>query len=165
MPIVNQAQKHVWKVAKVATNFFDVYIPTGCVYKTFPARTIKGKHFPAMCVYSTDFEGMKKRNHAIVTRIVDGIRMRPEYVDITKGCYNGMKQFAMSIENPQVKQYIPNRDIRPIAPKDRKVCPYIQRGVRSRESCFETDLVTNHCKVGMRTYSNEMYEHERMGVK
>jgi hypothetical protein len=167
MPINQDARKHVWKVAKRATNFQDVFLPEGAIYKTFPAKVIKGKLMPAQCVYSTDFDALKKRNHITITRIIDGRRMRPEYVDPARGVCNGIKAFAMTInlDEIEVKAPILRREIAPLAPKERKVGAYIQRARKDNGLYREDEFVTNRCRVGMRIYSNEMYEHERMGVR
>lgn len=168
MPKTSQAkQPKVWKVAKAATNFNDVYIPEGCIYKTFSPRTIKGKVFPACCVFTTDFDALKNREHITIRRIV-GKRILPsEYVDTRKGLCCGIKEFAatLNLDEIQVKPFILRRDVEKIAPHDRIVGQYIQRARRDSTSCFEGDLLTNRCKVGVRMYSNEMYENVVMGVK
>lgn len=160
-------QKYVWKVAKRATNFQDVYLPEGAIYKTFPEKIIKGKHCPAMCIYCTDFAGLKKREHITIIKIIDGQRMKPEYVDADKAACKGIKAFAatLNLDAIKVKPAILRRDIAPIAPRDRKVGAYIQKPRRDNTSCFEGDFVTNRCKVGARLHSEEMYEYAKMGMK
>ena len=168
MPKSRQAkQPKVWKLAKAATNFNDVYIPEGCIYKTFSPRIIKGKAFPAMCIFTTDFDALKKRDHITIRRIVGKRILPPEYIDATIGICKGIKEFAatLNLDEIQVKPFILRRDVQKIGPRDRIVAPYIQRGRKDKTSCFEGDLLTNRCKVGVRIYSNEMYENMVMGVK
>lgn len=163
----NYKQPKEWKIAKRATNFNNVYIPEGCIYKTFSPHTIKGQVFPACCVFTTDFDAVKNREHITIRRVVNGRILPPEYVDANRGLCKGIKAFAstLDLDSIKIKPQILRRDITPIGPHDRKVGPYMQRGRRDNTSCFEGDLVTNRCKVGVRTYSNEMYENMVMGVK
>lgn len=159
--------KHVWKVAKPATNFQRVHIPEGAIYRTFSERTIKGKVCPAVCVYTLDFDALKKRDHITIYRIVDGKLSRPEYVNSRFGVCSGIKAFATTIDLDaiKVKPVILRRDLRGLAPKDREVGKYIYRGRPMKDKGTIQNLVTNGCLVGRRRHSEEMYEYAVMGVR
>ena len=159
------------KISKPGCQYFGIHLPVGVVYATLPETIVHGKHFMPKCVYVDDFNAVKTRQHFIVYEIkVNGYPPRPVYVDGTKGYAAQIKRYILAnFDNlPRPKATILNRDIDAMGPKDRKVGAYIQKPRKSKNdnpNAMTGDLVTNGCRIGPRTYSNEMYEYVRMGVR
>lgn len=156
-----------WKTAKPATNYARVHVPQGALYCIMKEKVLpSGKTLPAQMWWTTDFESIETREHISVNVIRADGRRSTKYVNITKV---GLKQaYEDACKDPsfgRVRVWITRKDIAHVAPKDRQVGQYMYRGRGDSPLTMTHDLVTNYCKVGMRVYSNEMYEHEVMRVK
>lgn len=153
-----------------SVQFWGFHIPKGSVYAVLSPCVMHGRYMPKMYVWATDFDMIRNQRHFYVhvLRIGDA-RPKRIYVDSVHGYARALKRYICAC-NPSalhVSYGATLREIRPHAPKDRKVGTYVMRGVPSFDTSpnVETgDYVTNGCKVGHNFYNEEGYCYTVLGM-
>ena len=147
-----------------SVQFYGIHIPQGAVYAVVPARVIKGRFMPKAYVWVDNLQMARNQRHFNMHILsVNDRNPRTVYVDGKFGIAHEIQDFIiLNLRQDQLKvnRGATRREIRPSAPKDRKVGKYIMRGTPSYDtapSVMTQDFVTNGCKVGKNFYNEEGY--------